>query len=111
MIPLLLSLCLLQSLHFGPKLNLDVDLAHFRGENATFQMKKYVATTVGVWLSPRTFQKMKNEHHTPTMAKKCSQKPRLVSVVATTEMAIVLPTAEHHTQRPLLHVTPGSARM
>ena len=59
MIPLLLSLCLLQSLHFGPKLNLDVDLAHFRGENATFQMKKYVATTVGVWLSPRIFQKRK----------------------------------------------------
>ena len=32
------------------------DLAHFRGESATPQMKKYVATAVGVWTSPGIFQ-------------------------------------------------------
>ena len=38
------------------------------------------------------------------MAKYCSQKSRLTSVVATTETTIAPPTAGHYTQRPLPHI-------
>ena len=43
--------------HFRPQLNLDFDLAHFRGESATYALNKNVATTVGVWPSHRIFRK------------------------------------------------------
>ena len=56
-------------MNFQLRINLESDLAHFRGESATSQIKKYVAAAVDAWTSPGIFQQNKEKHDGSTRIK------------------------------------------